>query len=64
MGEVRRRGEGGRLRNPRGRLSLGREVGGTPVFWCSGVRGHLGDGVRGHLEDGVGEHGLDDVEEY
>ena len=37
-----RREEGGRLRNPRGRLSLEREAGGTPGMghWCPGVRGH------------------------
>ena len=44
---MRRREEGGRLRNPRGRLSLGREVGGTP-----GV-GHWWDGVLVFLCQGT-----------
>ena len=47
MGELRRREEGGRLRNPRGCLSLGREVGETPGLghWCSAVL-VPGDGVK------------------
>ena len=44
---MKRREEGGRLIYPRGRLSLGREVGGTPGVghWCSGARGHWCSGV-------------------